>query len=325
MSKTVSTKIEEAIKIIEKSSNIFIASHINPDGDNIGSVLALTLALIKRGKAVFALESDRSPSNLSFLPGFELMKKYDDDMGDVDTFITLDSSDPDRLGDNILLIDKANHVINIDHHKSNTNFGNINIVDTEAAATGELIFDIIQKLDIDMDKNIATNIYAAISTDTGSFRYGNVNSKTHRIAATLLETGIDLTHINIELYENMSMAKASLFIKTINKLKTYEDGKIAVIKITQDMLEETSTDWEDTEGIISFIRQIDSVEVSCLMKEYEKEETRISLRSKKYADVSLICSAFDGGGHMRAAGCTIYKDIDSAESTLINKIKDVLG
>src|SRR5699024_6508710 len=292
-------KIDEAIKIIEKSNNIFIASHINPDGDNIGSILALALALIKQGKTVFALESDRSPANLNFLPGFELIKKYTEDMEDVGTLITVDSSDPGRLGDNRSLLNKANYVINIDHHKSNTNFGDINIVDSKAAATGELIFDFIKRLDIDMDKDIATNIYTAISTDTGSFRYGNVNSQTHEIAAKLLETGIDLTNLNTELYENMSMAKANLFIETINQLKTYENGKIAVIRITQDMLEGTATDWEDTEGIISFVRQIDSIEVACLMKEYKKKEIRVSLRSKKYADVSLICSAFDGGGHMR--------------------------
>ena len=325
MIKSIDAKIDEAIKIIEKSNNIFIASHINPDGDNIGSILALALALIKQGKTVFALESDRSPANLSFLPGFELIKRYTEDMADVDTLITVDSSDPGRLGDNRSLLNKANYVINIDHHKSNTNFGDINIVDSKAAATGELIFDFIKRLDIDMDKDIATNIYTAISTDTGSFRYGNVNSQTHEIAAKLLETGIDLTNLNTELYENMSMAKANLFIETINQLKTYENGKIAVIRITQDMLEGTATDWEDTEGIISFVRQIDSIEVACLMKEYKKKEIRVSLRSKKYADVSLICSAFDGGGHMRAAGCTIYKDIDNAESILINKIKDILG
>ncbi len=251
-----------------------------------------------------------------------MIQDYTQDLGPIDVFISLDSSDEDRLGDNKLLLDNAKHIINIDHHISSTMFGDINIVDSKAAATGELVYDFIKKMEIDLDIYIATNLYTAISTDTGKFSYESVTSNTHRIVAELIDTGIDFNNININLYENMSMERTNLFINAISTLNTYENNSIATVKVTQEMLRESGAKMEDTEGIVGFIRKISSVEVACLLKELEEEDIKISLRSKKNVDVASICEYFNGGGHVRAAGCSIYSNIYEAEKIIVNKIKE---
>ncbi len=322
MNNLIFKNMDRAIKIIKDNDNIFIASHINPDGDNIGSILALGLALKKVNKNVIVLKSDIIPSDYEFLPGVNMIQDYTQDLGPIDVFISLDSSDEDRLGDNKLLLDNAKHIINIDHHISSTMFGDINIVDSKAAATGELVYDFIKKMEIDLDIYIATNLYTAISTDTGKFSYESVTSNTHRIVAELIDTGIDFNNININLYENMSMERTNLFINAISTLNTYENNSIATVKVTQEMLRESGAKMEDTEGIVGFIRKISSVEVACLLKELEEEDIKISLRSKKNVDVASICEYFNGGGHVRAAGCSIYSNIYEAEKIIVNKIKE---
>ncbi len=313
--------MDDAINIIRSSNNIFIASHVNPDGDNIGSSLGLGLALKKINKNVSVLKADPIPEDFKFLPGNDLYKDYDQSLDPIDLFIAVDSSDIDRLGKNKDLLAKAKNIINIDHHISNTNFGHINIVDPMAAATGELIYHLIKKMDIELDQAIASNIYTAILTDTGKFSYESVTSITHRIAADLIDKGIDIKDINLKIYESSSLERTNLFLKTLNKMKTYSDGKIATIYVSQEMLEETNTSLDDTEGIVSFIRAIGPVEVSCFLKEFNENEVKVSLRSKNYVNVASVCEKFGGGGHIRAAGCTIYKDLASAESLIVEEIK----
>ncbi len=317
--------MDEAIEAINKSDNIFIASHINPDGDNIGSSLSLALALKKLNKNIIVLSTDIIPNDYLFLPGTELYQEYDESLGPIDLLIVVDSSDIDRLGRNKDLLNNSKIVVNIDHHITNTFFGNINIVDEKSAATGELIYYFIKRMGIKLDKYIATNIYTAINTDSGKFSYESVSSDTHRIAADLIDVGIDVNDINIKLYESTSMESTNLFIRTLATLNTHCDNKIATVKVSQKMLEETNTSLNDTEGIVSFIRTIDSIEVSCLLKEIDSSQIKISLRSKNYIDVASICGAFGGGGHIRAAGCTIYSDLDTAESKIVQEIMKAFG
>lgn len=312
--------MDEAIDIINSSKNIFIASHINPDGDNIGSSLSLALALKKINKNVIVLSTEDVPNDYVFLPGIDLIKEYNDNLGKIDLLITVDSSDVDRLGENKDLLNQSTSVINIDHHISNTNFGDVNIVCPTLAATGELIYYLIKRMKIDLDEDIATNIYAAISTDSGKFSYESVSSDTHRIVADLIDAGISVKDININLYENDSIESTNLLIKTLASLKVYDNNRIATVSISKKMLKETNTTLNDAEGIVSFIRSIGPVEVSCLLKEVENNEIKISLRSKKYVDVASICKVFGGGGHIRAAGCTIYGDLDTAEATVVKEI-----
>lgn len=325
MSNVLMDKFKEAKELIDKSENIFIASHINPDGDNIGSILATGLALKSLGKNVNILKTDTIPKDFKFLPGIDSIKDYEDNMGSKDLFIVLDSSDENRLGTLKKLLDITPNIINIDHHVSNTNFGKINIVNKLACATGEIVYNLLHYMDININKDIATNLYTAISTDSGSFKYESVTGDTHRIVASLLDIGIDHNYININLYEKMSINRFKMNNLVLSNLKTYNNGKIAVVKVNDKILEETNTTMEDTDSIVSYIRKIDTVEVACLLKEFEPKEIKVSLRSKEHIDVSVICEKFGGGGHKRAAGCKIEDEIDKAETLLISEIRNYLG
>lgn len=311
-----------AIEQINESKNIYIVSHVQPDGDNIGSILALWMALRNIKEKVYILKSDDIPSDFLFLPNIDMIHDYNNDE-EIDLLITLDASDEGRLGQNKTLLNKAKVVINIDHHISNNNFGHINIIDSNASATGELVYKLISKMNIPIDKDIASCIYTAISSDTGSFMYDNTSEETHKIAAELLKVGIDKSSININLYQNRSMERTILFIKALETLNLYFDNKVAIVKVTQDMVEKSNAKMEDTEGIVSFIREIAPVEIAIILKEFKEEEIKVSMRSKRFIDVSQICANFGGGGHIRAAGCTINSPMPAAEELILNQLQKV--
>lgn len=310
--------VEEAIKLIKTNEEIHLISHTSPDGDSIGSVLALALALKKLGKKINIIKTDEVPSDYLFLPQVDLIKENNTDQ--IKLLIALDCSDLGRLGKFKDVNTKSEKIINIDHHVSNSSFGDFNIVDPKAAATGELIFHFIKDLGIEVDNEIATCLYTAISTDTGSFMYDSVTDKTHMIAAELLKKGIDKPNIILNLYGSRSVERTNLFIDCLSTLKMYNDNKIAVVKVTQDMLIKANAKMEDTEGIISFVKDTKGVEVACLLKEHGPEVIKLSLRSKEYVDVAKVCSYFNGGGHIRAAGCTINENIEVAEGLIVQQL-----
>lgn len=323
MNKTIENEMKLAVDSILKSENVYIVSHVQPDGDNLGSCLSLALAMKKIKKEVYILKVDETPSDFLFLPGIDMIKDYEDN-DEIDLLIAVDASDIDRLGKNKNLINSAKTVINIDHHISNTGFGNINVVDSNASATGELIYKLINEIKIDIDEDIATCIYTAISTDTGSFMYDNTTAETHEIASKLIKHGANKEDININIYQNRSLERTQLFIKSLSSLDMYFDDQVAIVKITQDMLKETATTMEDTEGIISFVRDIGPVEVAVLLKETNDEETKVSMRSKRFVDVAKLTSVFNGGGHKKAAGCTINKPIIDVDKLLLSEIEKVI-
>ncbi|HHV39418.1 MAG TPA: bifunctional oligoribonuclease/PAP phosphatase NrnA [Tepidimicrobium sp.] len=315
---SINSLMADAIELIKSSNNILIASHIQPDGDSLGSALALGMAIAKIKDEVKILKVDDIPSDYIFLPGIELIEEYEGE--ELDLFIALDCGDMDRLGPGKKLALKSKSIINIDHHITNDNFGHINIV-FPSAATGELIYELINEMGIRLDKDIATCLYTAVSTDTGSFMYSNTTHKTHLIASELLKVGIDIDYINTNLYQNRSMERTNLFLDSLNSLETFLDNKVAIAVTTQAMLASNNAKLEDTEGIISFIRGIGTVEVACLLKEIDEAEVKVSMRSKGEIDVSKICSKFGGGGHLRAAGCTIYDSIEYVKMLILREIE----
>lgn len=319
MDKKIDFLMDDAIRLIKESDNILIASHVQPDGDSIGSILALGMAIEKLKGKVRILKVDDIPSDYQFLPNIELIKEFDDE--NIDLFIALDCGDMERLGSGKKLALKAKQIVNIDHHITNDNFGDLNIVSPSSAATGELVYKIIKKMDVQIDKNIATCLYTAISTDTGSFMYSNTTYKTHLIVAELLKIGININDININIYQSRSMERTKLFLDSLDTLEILLDDKVAIVTTTQDMLESNDAKLEDTEGIISFVRDIDTVEVACLLNEIDESEVKVSIRSKKAIDVSKICNKFNGGGHIRAAGCTIYGSIKEAKKLILKEIE----
>lgn len=310
---------KEAALKIKENQDIYIISHINPDGDNLGSILGLGLALKKLSKNVHIIKSDDIPDDYLFLPYIDkIEEKYPDN---IDLLLILDCSDLDRLGEYKDIVHKSKFIINIDHHISNTSFGHINLIDWDMASTGELVFNLIKELEVDFDEEIATCLYTAISSDTGRFMYENVTWETHEKVAELIRTGMDLSKVNKNLYQRRSLATTRLFIDALSNLNLYKNNNIGITSVTQDMLSEFNAKMDETEGIVSYIRDIDEVEVACLLKEMKEDEIKVSLRSKNYVDVSEICSQFDGGGHKRAAGCTIYANIKSAEEKILAEIE----
>ncbi|MCK9443614.1 MAG: bifunctional oligoribonuclease/PAP phosphatase NrnA [Tissierellaceae bacterium] len=323
MTEAIEKQINLAIEQMLNSKNIYIVSHVQPDGDNLGSILSLGQALKSKNLDVFMLKSDEIPNDFMFLPGIEYMMDYDG-LGYVDVLIVLDSGDENRIGKNKEILGKANLVINIDHHISNTYFGDINIVDKDASSTGELVFEIIKSMGIEISKEIGTCLYTAISSDTGSFMYDNTSARTHEIAAELLKSNIDKSYININLYQNRSLERTKLFITALNSLELYYNDKVAIVAITQELLEKSNATMEDTEGIVSFLREISPVEVAIILKEFHGENIKVSMRSKKYVDVAKISSYFSGGGHVRAAGFTVNSTVGKIKASLLEQLKDYI-
>ncbi|MBS4536004.1 bifunctional oligoribonuclease/PAP phosphatase NrnA [Clostridium sp. D2Q-14] len=313
------------IRELDRSKKIYLISHINPDGDSIGSLLALGTSLqYKYMNKIVLLKSDAIPTKFNFLKNVDTLIDIDN-IGDIEedsVLITLDCGDIFRIGEFYNYIDKFKKIINIDHHVSNSGFGYINIVESDSSSTGEIVFNIIKENNLKIDKNIATALYTAISTDTGSFKYDNAKAETHRVVAELLEFNIDKNQIIQEIYQNRSIEKTNIFIESLKGLEFYCNNNIGVIIITEKMMNNINASSQDTDGIVEFIRDIESVEVACVIKEINNSKVKISLRSKKYLDVSEVAGVFNGGGHIRAAGCTIKENIDFAkEQTLKEVIK----
>lgn len=309
----------ELKELIQASRSIGVVSHINPDGDNLGSLLGLGLSLKSLDKEVYMIKADFIPNDYIFLNGIEELKTFDGKT--LDLLFVLDCSDKNRLGLNQNLFDLSTKVVNIDHHISNTIFGDMNFVDNSVSSTGELIYDIIKGLTLPMDKDIAENLYVAISSDTGRFSYENVSSKTHEVIADLYDYSIDAYKLNKKLYQSRSLDRTKLFIEAISNVNFYNNSSIAIVKVTQKMLRKTNAKMEDTEGIVEFLRDTDSVEAAFLLKELSEHEIKVSLRTKSNVDANMICSAFGGGGHTRASGCTIKDTIIKAEELVLMEAK----
>lgn len=310
----------KAISAIDKCDNIYITSHVNPDGDSIGSVLALGQVLSKKlSKSITMFIPDEIPDNLKFLPGIDLIAK-NINIDKIDLLIALDCGDENRLGPGKDLLNTAKMTVNIDHHITNNDFGKINIVNPTASSTGEIVYDIIEHMKIEIDSDTATCIYTAISSDTGSFKYDNTTSKTHVIASRLLNIGIDTNLINTKLYHSRSIEKTNVLISSLNTLEYCNDKKIALATITKEMLNQYNSKVEDTDFVVNFIRDIDVVEVACVLKEIDENKIKISFRSKNYIDVSKIAKTFNGGGHAKASGCTMFITLEEGKQKVLEEI-----
>lgn len=312
---------KEIINKIKDSTSIIIFPHIILDGDSIGSAAALQRALIKCGKQACIQIEEEIPEYLQFLT-IDLDNKQQCKTPDL--CIAVDCSDMERLGQRLNVFRSGKTTVNIDHHPTNSFFADLNYVDDTASATGEIIFDLIKELNIEFDIEIAEAIYSAISTDTGSFKYSNTTPRAHIITAELLDLGIRLNDINVELYQNMRLEKLRLESEVLSTLDIICNGKAASAYVTQEMLKKTGATMDETEGFIEILRNIQGVEVAIFFKEMNQNEIKVGLRSKKYADVSKIAMKFGGGGHVKAAGCTFSDDLNSAKKIIYEAVAAIL-
>lgn len=315
---------KEIIRLIAEAGGIAIFPHVSADGDAIGSSLALGLALKNAGKKVAIYIEESIPNAYRFLPGIELADFYNESDEVMDLNLALDTGDVGRLASRAEAFFKAPVTINIDHHVTNTKFGHLNFVDALSASTGEIVYTLIKQLKLKIDTDIAMCLYTAIATDTGGFQYGNTTAETHRKTAELLETGIDVGELSQRIFDNTTYVKLKLTQRSIELLELYENSRIAVVALSLEDIRSTGAKDEDCDGIVNIGRSIEGVEVSILIKEKENNEVRVNLRSKSFVDVSEVAAAFDGGGHKRAAGCTVKGNVDEVKAKLIKAVKDRL-
>jgi len=309
---------EAVVELIKESSNIAILSHIMPDGDNIGSCLALYNALVKLGKNVIVALDDDVPEVYRFLKNSDHIVKPEDDHY-LDLVIALDCGDTGRLGKSAKYLEN-NKIINIDHHVSNTNFGHYNIVDINASATAELVYELINKLKINLDKEICECIYTGIVTDTGLFQYSNTTSETHRIVADLISKGVEPAKVYKDIYQNNSLSKIKLLGEALRSIDLHYNNKIASIILKKELFEQVGAKDEESDGIINYARDMKGVEVALLFRETDDGKIKIGFRSKDFINVNEIAQKFGGGGHKRAAGATVVGEIREIKDKVLEAV-----
>lgn len=317
--------MNDILNSIRNSSTIAVTFHVSPDGDSLGSSLALTHGLRKFGKKVYILSKEFVPEDFSYLPGSEEISGINNEVpSDVQCLIVLDCGDFNRINANLDIKNKDYTFINIDHHVSNSLYGDLNFIDSNSSAVGEIVYQMLMLLGVEIDKNISKCLYTSIISDTGSFKYSSTTSITHSIAGDLINTGIDFSEIHRILYENKKFQRLKLYGLVLNKMELLHNN-ICVMYLTKDMLEAASVkENTDTSDIISFGIQIDSVEVAVLFKE-SSGGIKISLRSKNIVDVRKVAEHFGGGGHVRASGISL-KDtsIENVKQKIIDTIEKEL-
>ena len=311
-------------EIIKNNSKFAITSHVSPDGDNLGSILGLKCLLNELGKKADVFIDDKLPARYSFLPGFDMIQK-DTASKEYDYIFVLDCGDRERTGKFAGLIENSSNIINIDHHISNTLFGSINIVDTNSSSTGELLYQIFKINGFDISYNTAVCLYCSILSDTGGFKYSNTTSITHSIAGDLINTGIDFSKMSNLIFESHTKSQLRLMSKVLETLEMYENDKIAVLTLYPDMIAECSASEDEASDFVNFARDIEGVKVGIFIKEKENGTCRVSLRSRSSIDVRLVAEAFGGGGHVKAAGCTINQKSETAKKMVIKEILNVAG
>lgn len=309
-----------ALEAISGARNIVLACHINPDGDTLGSMIALGTGLEQRHKTVTLISSDGVPAIYSFLPDIERITSATE-RRDFDLAIVLDAGDLSRIGQAHEAVLSAPRLVNIDHHLAAEPFGDVRLVDATAAATGEIVYDLLVALGASITLPIAECLLCALLTDTGSFRFMNVTPRTMEIAAEMLRVGASPNTIAENVFENKAFAAQKLLGRALESLQRTPNGRIVWAHVTRaDFMDFDATD-EATEGIVNAIRAVRGAEVALFLREMPSGRLRVSLRSRDPFDVSQVAHAFGGGGHRLAAGCTLDGPLAEAEARLVAEVQ----
>ncbi len=308
--------IEQAAEFIRENDGFTLIAHISPDGDTLGSSLALYGVLRELNKHAQVVCDNRVPPNYAFLP-------YADEILTPDKAkaypyaIGVDCADALRMGTASALFKTAVDTVNLDHHVTNSAYARLNIVDGNAAATGELIYKLATILLPRLSEPVSICLYTALLTDTGSFAYSNTTPETMRIAAEIMESGIDTYEINRLVYRTVPYHKIKLLGCAINNMELLCDGKLGITAVTLFEMREIGATEEDSEGVIDSVRDVESVEIAVMLREVDEGVFKASLRSKRYADVSKISCVKGGGGHAFAAGYTVHGTLEEVYSEAV--------
>ena len=310
-------------KALKSHDRFLLSCHVSPEGDAIGSILAMDSLLRRLGKKTKVVSEDDFPTRLSCLSSKRWNKLSDlkAKPGDFDALVVADCPTLERIGRVKELVGPHTAIFNIDHHVSNHRFGHFNYVRPEAAASGEVVFDIFKKMRMSLKREEATNLYVALSTDTGSFKYGNTTVRSHLMAAELIRTGISLEKINDQLYSTYSLGKINLYSRLLSRVKTSAGGRVAWAVARREDLIQSGATYEDTEGFIDFLKFLREVKIAFFLMELpEGDHVRISFRSKGYYDVNRVATHFKGGGHRKSSGCILRGRLEDVEKIVLEKV-----
>lgn len=299
----MSKPLDQIVAAIGDAERILVATHIHPDGDALGSQLAMGEILTALGKQVVLYTESEISHLYSFLPGCEKLQTGLPDLAKFDCLLALDCGDCFRLGLKSEEMLAATKVIVIDHHAGHKDFGALRWVDSHRASTGEMVYDLATALGVDLNYEAAYCLYTAIVSDTGSFKYSSTTADTFRVAGELLKKGVKPSEVAGKLFDNFSLSRLQLLKEVLATLALYKDEQIAMISVTQPMFEKTGTEAADTETFINYPRSLDTVKVAAFLKEAPQGMISVSLRSKSQYDVAKVAAKFGGGGHRNAAGC----------------------
>jgi phosphoesterase RecJ-like protein len=319
----VRNDLEAICRLFREKNRFLIACHENPEGDAIGSELALALALRKMGKTATVLNSDPVPESLLFLPGSDTVT-FEADGSSHEVAVVVDCGSPERTGHVQSELRKCPIMVNIDHHSTNNAQGDYCLIDPEAAATGILVHRILTALGVTIDRDVAVNIFVAILTDTGSFRYSNSSPEAFYVAGDMVRVGLDPWEVAEKVYETQTAGKLGLLGRVLGSLELSAGGRVAAVTTNKKDLADFSATKDHLEGIINYPRSIAGVEVAAAFREEETGEYRVSFRSKGKVDVSAIASALGGGGHRNAAGCTVLGSLDEVKRRVFRMMEAAL-
>ena len=302
---------------IRTRQRFVITSHVRPDGDAIGSSLAMAFALRDLGKEVRVVSHDPPPAPMTVFPGVSDIEvtQHVDDPGDA--VIVMESGDLKRTG--VGGLDRG-FVINIDHHLGNTMYGALNWFDVSAAACGEMVFDLVQELGLPLTKEIATHVYIAILTDTGSFHYSSISPRTFDIARQCMEAGVDPPAVARSIFDSNNLGRLKLFGAVLSKMELDPTGRLATVYVDHKLASDCGGTYEDTEGLINLPLTVKEIQAVVFFKENGPDDWRVSMRSKGDVDINAVAKQFGGGGHKNASGCSAAGPIAELKAVFREKI-----
>jgi phosphoesterase RecJ-like protein len=312
------------VDILKNGERFFLASHKDPDGDAIGSLLALGETLILSGKDVALFNEGPIPDSFAFLKGIErIVNNFSPETG-LDALLVLDCANLERVGNDSHPLSRIRPLINIDHHVNNSQFGDLNLVDPDSSSVGEMVYRLIELADLPMSSTIAENIFVAIQTDTGSFRYENTTREAFRIAGEMLGWGVSAWKISRKIMDGYSLKKLRLLELTLKTVELHHAGKVALITITKQMLSKAGADDFDSERFVDYPRFLSGVEIAVLIREIGRDYYKFSLRSNDWVNVADLAKHFGGGGHPCAAAFTREGGLEGLKQDFLSKARSSL-
>lgn len=310
--------LRAAIDELRRGKRFLLVTHARPDGDALGSELALGRLLASQGKEVDLVVDGGTPPDLAFLPGSARVGgKPECARPPYDAVVILDSAGLDRIEGMRAAVPAGARIVNVDHHASNPRFGAVNWVEPDSGSVGEMVYALAKEAGWALDRDSATCLYVAVVTDTGRFMFPSTRPSTHLLAADLLRLGVEPGAINREIWGSKSLAELKLHGEAIRAVKTAEGGRIAWTKLTQEMFDECGVVPTESQDYVSMVKSIKGVEVAMLLRPIDAHQVKLSVRTEPSCDAAVLCARFGGGGHKRAAGATLKMSLAEAEKAAV--------